>query len=113
MRMPTNRREYARKHYEQNKAKYIARAAAFKKKAVARNKKFLRGYAAEHGCADCGEDDWVVLEFDHVRGKKRGDLARMANQGVSIDTLKKEIAKCEVRCANCHRRVTHKRRQRS
>ena len=32
----------------------------------------------------------------------------MVKRAVSLDTLKKEIDKCEIRCANCHRRKTAK-----
>lgn len=63
-----------------------------------------------HPCVDCGEDDPVVLEFDHVRGEKLFEISRADNNCVSIATLRREIVKCEVRCANCHRRKTHERR---
>jgi hypothetical protein len=56
-------------------------------------------------CVDCGEGDPVVLDFDH-RADKRGDVSKLAAWGVSIATLQREIAKCDVRCANCHRRRT-------
>jgi hypothetical protein len=65
-------------------------------------------YLLEHPCVDCNEDDILVLEFDHVRGVKRAAVGVMANAGASIESLKAEIAKCEVRCANCHRRKTIK-----
>lgn len=57
-------------------------------------------------CVDCGEDDPVVLEFDHVRGDKAGSISLMIHNGVSLETLIIEINKCQVRCANCHRRKT-------
>jgi len=66
-------------------------------------------YLQSHPCVDCGEDDVVVLDFDHVRGEKRDNVTTMARQGVGLDLLKAEIAKCDVRCANCHRRATAKR----
>ena len=63
-------------------------------------------YLSEHPCVDCGEVDSVVLDFDHVRGKKFKNIAEMANSYPWLSVLK-EIEKCVVRCANCHRRKTY------
>ena len=63
-------------------------------------------YLKSHPCVDCGESDPVVLDFDHVRGQKTESVTRMLMAGYSTKTLLKEIEKCEVRCANCHRRKT-------
>lgn len=65
-------------------------------------------YLLEHPCVDCGERDPLVLEFDHVRGDKIGDISGMAFKR-SWEIIELEISKCEVRCANCHRRITRKR----
>jgi hypothetical protein len=65
-------------------------------------------YLNDHPCADCGERDVVVLEFDHVRGKRIG-ISRLMLSGGSIRVLMEEIAKCDVVCANCHRRRTYMR----
>jgi hypothetical protein len=62
------------------------------------------------GCVDCGEQDHVVLEFDHVHGKKRNEVSQMSVKAASLNDLIKEVNKCEVRCANCHARATHRRR---
>lgn len=63
-------------------------------------------YLTEHPCVDCGEADPIVLEFDHVRGEKRHGVKRMLAGTYSLKAVMEEIAKCEVRCANCHRRIT-------
>ena len=67
-------------------------------------------YLSTHPCVDCGETDIVVLEFDHLgKDKKLDDVAHMIPRGYSLDKIKKEIAKCEVVCCNCHRRRTYTR----
>lgn len=55
-----------------------------------------------HPCVDCGEKNPIVLEFDHKKDKVDcvGEIAR---RNGSLKAVKDEIAKCEVRCANCHR----------
>ena len=63
-----------------------------------------------HPCLDCGELDPVVLEFDHVRGEKKFDVGQCLARN-TWQTVLDEIAKCEVVCANCHRRRTARRRQ--
>lgn len=65
-------------------------------------------YLGTKKCKDCGEADPVVLEFDHIeqRGKFK-NVARMLSGHYSWDSVLKEISKCEVRCANCHRRKTY------
>jgi 5-methylcytosine-specific restriction endonuclease McrA len=65
-------------------------------------------YLSVHGCTDCGERDLVVLEFDHV-GPKRSHVAVMVTKGASPKALAREVANCEVVCANCHRRRTARR----
>ena len=71
-----------------------------------RNRAFVHRHLQEHPCVDCGLADVLVLEFDHVTGTKEGTIAVMVREGVSLKRLRAEIAKCVVRCANCHRRRT-------
>lgn len=104
-------RDYNRSYYATNKSverpKRTERSLAARRDAV----RFVRDYLVAHPCVDCGESDWVVLDFDHVRGSKRRNVSDLAWGGASIQTLEAEIDKCEVRCANCHRRVTWRRKQ--
>lgn len=72
------------------------------------NAEFMIAYLGKHPCVDCGESDIIVLEFDHLRDKV-ADVSVLARGGYSIETIQKEIDKCEVVCANCHRRRTAKR----
>ena len=54
---------------------------------------------------DCGEADPIVLEFDH-RGDKRAQIVDLIGDHASWPDVFAEIQKCDVRCANCHRRRT-------
>lgn len=60
-------------------------------------------YLDAHPCLDCGEKNRIVLEFDHVRGKKMAAIATLMSRSWSWKKIRWEIGKCEVRCANCHR----------
>ena len=62
----------------------------------------------DFGCFDCGINNHIILDFDHIRDKKY-NISRMIHDGFSWKSIKKEIEKCEVVCANCHRIRTHNR----
>ena len=79
-----------------------------KRDRISNNRRIILDYLKTHPCVDCGENDILVLELDHVRGDKIGDVCRMATNGVGEKALKEEIDKCDSRCANCHRRRTIK-----
>lgn len=58
-------------------------------------------------CESCGEDDYRVLEFDHIdKSKKNFSIADGVRNGCGIERIEEEIKKCQVLCANCHRRKT-------
>lgn len=63
-------------------------------------------YMADKFCIDCGESDFVVLVHDHVTGEKRGGVQELINRGNKWEAVLEEIAKCEIRCCNCHIRKT-------
>ena len=71
-----------------------------------RNRMYLFNYLQDKYCIDCGENDPIVLEFDHVRGEKKSSISQLVAQCAAITTIQNEIDKCEIRCANCHRRKT-------
>ena len=70
-----------------------------------RNCAFVLGFLADAHCADCGLADTEVLEFDH-RGPKKATVMALAWAETSLETIRDEIASCEIRCVNCHRRRT-------
>jgi hypothetical protein len=67
----------------------------------ARNQEFARQYLKEHPCVDCGNDDIRVLDFDHRRAKIR-NVTSGIHKGWTLERLKEEMDKCDVRCKNCH-----------
>jgi hypothetical protein len=69
-----------------------------------RNREVIAKYLETHPCVDCGLTDIYVLTFDHVRGEKKGNVSEMSRLGWGLKTIFEEIAKCEVRCFNCHMR---------
>lgn len=68
-----------------------------------RNRYFIFRYLKLFGkCVDCGNNDWKVLEFDHLKDKVM-NVSRMYSNHYSLNKIKSEIRKCELRCANCHK----------
>jgi len=101
---------YHREYFQNNKPHYMRVVRVNMRRRIAANKAFLIHYLNTHPCVDCGESDPLVLEFDHVRGEKRYQVGEMVTHGYALATIKAEIAKCEVCCANCHRKRTVKKR---
>lgn len=102
-------RDYQAQWYKRNKERHISNVR--KNESIYRDSTiaFIKDYLMCHPCVDCGESDWVVLEFDHVRGKKLHNISSLMHNGSSLSKIKEEVSKCDVRCANCHRRVTASR----
>jgi len=101
-------RKYAKNHYLENKDKYIAKAKVGNKQYLRRSRQHVLDYLEQHPCVDCGESNPVVLEFDHVRGKKYKAISAMITANASVKRIEREIKKCDVRCANCHKIKTAK-----
>jgi hypothetical protein len=96
---------YDREFYAKTKDKRRTQKKSNIREIRTRNSNFIWKYLEEHPCIDCGETDPIVLEFDH-RSDKKYNVSEMGN--LSIENVEKEIQKCDIRCANCHRRKTAK-----
>ena len=99
-----------KRHYQQNKDKIKARSYERNKIQRVRNREFVISIKEISECIDCGESNPLVLDFDHVKGDKILAISDMSNKAYCIDKISEEMDKCEVRCANCHRIITEKRR---
>lgn len=72
-----------------------------------RGQSYVWGILTKSSCLDCGDDDPLILEFDHRPGvEKMGNISEMLS--LSIARIQKEIDKCDIRCANCHKKKTAK-----
>lgn len=107
-------RAYHRKMYREGNVhykKYRPRSEAYKAK-VAATYKAVCDYKLEKGCIDCGYNKHPeALDFDHLpQYEKKHGISALARSNTAPETLWAEIAKCEVRCTNCHRIKTYERR---
>jgi hypothetical protein len=100
-------RQRSRNYYKNNHDKQLKEVYKRKRRVINEHRKFLFDFYKKNPCVDCGETDPLVLELDHQRDKIM-EVSRMISGGWSKQKVLDEIAKCEVRCANCHRRKTAK-----
>lgn len=69
--------------------------------------------ARDTPCVDCGVRlPPSVMEFDHIRGEKLFTIGGIASKRKSEADIRAEIAKCDVRCPNCHKLRHHWERER-
>lgn len=102
-------RAYAREHARKFGRKKYARSPEYIAQVKAQRAE-VNAYKVQQGCVDCGYNKHpYALDFDHLRDKKY-NIGSLARSRVPRETLWGEIAKCEVRCANCHRIMTYNRR---
>ena len=102
-------RLFVKNHYNKNKSYYLKKARKRNTKLELELLENLKDYFLKHPCIDCGESDITVLEFDHM-GKvpKFKAVSYLMKHRYKLEKIIDEINKCEVRCANCHRRKTAK-----
>ena len=82
-----------------------ARMDEYNRRRKRKLQELLLAYLEDHPCVDCGESDPIVLDFDHLRDKV-ANVSLMVLRKRPWSVILEEIAKCDVRCANCHRRRT-------
>lgn len=98
-----------RQYYLDNKERIVEDILIRNKEKKKRNYTFLHKYLETHHCVDCGNDNPIVLEFDHRDNVDKVDsISKMCSEGRGIESIKKEIDKCDVRCSNCHKIRTAK-----
>jgi len=68
-------------------------------------KRKMMDFYRDNPCVDCGESDPRVLDFDHINNKKH-NVSTLLRKEYSWESILEEASKCEVRCANCHRKKT-------
>ena len=91
--------------YEDNKERHLEQVKARKHEARNIAREYVWNYLSTHPCVECGENDPVVLEFHHRHGKDKA-VSEMVTGGYPASTIQGEIDKCDVLCANCHRKKT-------
>ena len=63
----------------------------------------------DNPCTDCRErHPYYVMQFDHKPGETKVEcVAVMVSKNAAWARIEKEVAKCDLVCANCHAKRTH------
>lgn len=94
-------RDYNKKWYDKNKVSHKATIKENKEK----YKVDFYEYKSSLKCGRCSETHVSCLDFHHKDGeeKERGISSMIGS--CKLETIMEEIKKCEVVCANCHRKI--------
>lgn len=99
------KKEAQRRWYEKNKERHKANVAARNAEIRTRARVFVKELKESTPCADCGNFfPHFVMDFDHLGEiDKEAIVSKLVGSGYDIPRIKREIEKCELVCANCHR----------
>ena len=86
---------------------------ASKKDRLIKIREWFEGLKTSMRCSQCGNDDIRVMEFHHTGPDKEVCIAIAVSRGFSKKKILKEIAKCDVLCANCHRILHYDERRKN
>ena len=89
--------------------KYKQYRRTYKERTVGARYDYIRHILCKSVCIDCGNNNPLVLEFDHIIGDKLASITKLVCNSASYELIDAEIAKCVIRCANCHRIKTIER----
>ena len=106
IRHPTCRechKPFRKNWYEDNKERHLKHVQERKREAWNVAREYVWDYLSTHPCVEYGETNPVVLEFHHRHGKDMA-ISEMVAGGYPTATILAEIDKCDVPCANCHRK---------
>jgi hypothetical protein len=103
------KKEYDKKWYKNNQRRRDLLNERGRERCK-RNMEFIRNYKISKGCKICGYNKtYYALEFHHETDDKKYTVSKMKT--LSIKTVMKEIEKCIVICANCHREIHHEKHE--
>tara|TARA_R110000868_G_scaffold184054_2_gene425504 strand:+ start:347 stop:739 length:393 start_codon:yes stop_codon:yes gene_type:complete len=93
-------------HYQANREKILAKQKL--RKLDARQK--WNEYKSTLACTQCGEDHPATLDFHHIDKEDHQHVHKLISNGC-FDAAVREIKKCIVLCANCHRKVHYEEKR--
>lgn len=74
-------------------------------------RKYIEQLKSSTPCMDCDiQYPSYVMDFDHVRGVKLGNISAQLSNFSTFEKLLEEIDKCDIVCSNCHRHRTWMRK---
>jgi hypothetical protein len=100
---PEKKKLFKQKYYQENKESY--RTSTIK----SRHKRHQWLYELKKNlkCSKCPENHPACLDFHHRDpADKSANISQMVRgKGCSQESILEEIAKCDVLCSNCHRKM--------
>jgi hypothetical protein len=114
-------KEYSRGYYQKNRELILAKSKIYGKENRKENRERLKTIRKKRAawfaklkcglrCKDCGESHPACLDFHHRNPKEKlGNISFIVTSAWSEQRILKEIAKCDILCVNCHRKLHCKR----
>jgi len=97
-------KERMRQYYQENRQEHIASAISRKLATVEANSRLYQEIKSRSKCSLCPEADPACLDFHHVQDKDK-QIADGIRCGWKWSRVVKEMEKCVILCANCHRKL--------
>jgi len=91
-------RGYYREHIELERARIAGRKQQLHR--------WFEEYKVTLACQRCGENHPAALDFHHRNPEEKDtSIAKAVHMGWGIERILTEIEKCDILCANCHKRL--------